>query len=46
VSTEHELRSIASELRKIRQALERMSPPPEPEPKPESVYEKRRAIVL
>jgi hypothetical protein len=43
VSTEQELRNLTIELRRIRQALERLSPPP---PKEDVVHEKRRVIVL
>lgn len=45
MSAEQSLSSIASELRKIRLALERMSPPPPRKPK-ESAYEGRRGVVV
>lgn len=46
MSTEYELGRIASELKKIRLALERLSPPPPKDEKEESVYEKRSVWVL
>lgn len=46
MSEEHQLRQIANELRLIRKAMERMSPPPPKDQKPESVYEKRGIICF
>lgn len=42
---DHTLRCIASELRKIRDALERMSPPPPKKPR-ESAYARRGVTVI
>ena len=45
MSTESEVRRLVGELRLIREALERMSPPP-PKEEPESVYERRGIICF
>ncbi len=46
MSAEDQLRFMVRELRLIRLALERMSPPPPKDPQPPSVYEERGVIVL
>lgn len=45
MSAEQSLSSIASELRRIRLALERISPPPPREPKATSERQGRRVTV-
>jgi len=45
MSTEDEIRRLVREMRLIREALERMSPPPPKEPK-ESAYERRGIIMF
>jgi len=46
VSTEDEVRRVVRELRLIREALERMSPPPEKPEKEKSAYERRGIICF